>query len=330
MIMSKQSGLGRGLGALIPPKTASAPVAPSDAVATATSAPSASVADAPKGVVSGPPTRSKPTPLASAFAHPEARGTGTAEVSIASIEANPLQPRRHFDHGLMDDLIASIKEHGVLQPVLVTKKGEGKYQLIAGERRLRAATLAGLTKIPVFVREASELERLELALIENIQRQDLNPLEEAQAYEQLHKQFSLTQEDIARKVGKSRSQISNTLRLLQLPETMKQALAEGRLSASNARTLLALESETDRAKLFEAMMANRFSVREAEEEVQAKRARPRRGIDPNIRAAEEQVRSFFACKVKIRREDKGTGEIRLRFYSDEELSAILEKIKDAN
>ncbi len=330
MMMGKQSGLGRGLGALIPGKTVASPtdaaapaVAPKPVVQDEAS-PASTTA---RPVVSGPPRRT----LASGLTNPpvaEAK-TGPLEIAIASIEMNPRQPRRHFDHGQMDDLIVSIKAHGILQPVLVSKKADGKYQLIAGERRLRAATMAGLLQVPAVVRETSDQERLELALIENIQRQDLSPLEEAQAYEELHRSFHLTQDEIAKKVGKSRSQVSNTIRLLQLPEQMQQALLEGRLSASNARTLLALEVDHEREKLFEAMIAGRYTVREAEEQVGAKgRARPRRLIDSNIRAAEEQIRSYLQCKVKIRRQEKGDGEIKLRFYSEEELRAILEKLRE--
>ncbi len=326
MIMSKQSGLGRGLGALIPAKQASA--SPGDAAPSAPVANTASqVPVAPRSAVAGPPPKART--LGSALAAPlpaEGRASAT-DISVQSIEANPHQPRRHFDHGMMDDLIASIKIHGVLQPVLVSRLPGGKFRLIAGERRLRAATLAGLPVIPAVIREATEQEQLELALIENIQRQDLNPMEEAQAYDELHRTFGLTQDDIAKKVGKSRSQITNTLRLLQLPDDMQQALTEGRISFSNGRTLLSIESEAERRRLFEAMVAERYTVRQAEEEAQTRRARPRRQLDPNVRAAEEHIRTYLQCKVKIHRQDKGDGEIRLRFYSDEELQAILDKLQ---
>ncbi len=329
MIMGKQSGLGRGLGALIPPKPAAAPTGDASA-APKPPAPEEATVPTPSSTrptVSGPPKRT----LASGLGAPTSSDakSGPLEIAIASIEANPRQPRRQFDHGMMDDLIASVKAHGILQPLLVTRKPDGKYTLVAGERRLRAATLAGLLQVPAVVRETTDQERLELALIENIQRQDLNPLEEAHAYEELHRSFHLTQEEIAKKVGKSRSQVSNTIRLLQLPDQMQQALLDGRLSASNARTLLALESEPERMRLFEAMVAGRYTVREAEEQVGAKgRARPRRLVDSNLRAAEEQIRSYLQCKVKIRREEKGDGEIKLRFYSEEELRAILEKLRE--
>lgn len=337
MIINKQSGLGRGLGALIPgkPQASSASQveevkAPSEPVSTSAPVqPSANDAASPhKAVLSGPPKQRAtiPSSLGGSFAQESRPAAGIQELPIASIEANPQQPRHHFDHGQMDELIASIKEHGILQPVLVTKKPDGKYYLIAGERRLRGATLAGKTTIPVVIREATEQQRLELALIENIQRQDLNALEEAKAYEELQRTFGLTQEEIAKKVGKSRSQISNTIRLLQLPEAMQQALLEGALSASNARTLLALESVSERERLFEAMIAGRYTVREAEEKVSIGRARPRRLPDSNVRAAEEQIRTYLQCKVKIRRAEKGDGEIRLRFYSEEELQALLDKL----
>ena len=331
MIIGKQSGLGRGLGALIPQRptgsqaAAAQTSAPSEAPSTPAPVVTASTNPAtPKPIVSGPP---KPRTLTSSLSAPVVDQKGTIhELPISSIEANPQQPRKHFDHAMLDDLIASVKEHGIIQPLLVTKKSDGKYYLIAGERRLRAATLAGLTKVPVTIRDATEQQRLELALIENIQRQDLNAIEEAKSYEELQFTFGLTQDEIAKKVGKSRSQIANTMRLLQLPEAIQQALMEGAISASNGRTLLALESETERERLFEAMIAGRFTVREAEERVKRLRTRTRQTFDSNIRAAEEQIRSYLSCKVKVRRGGAGDGEIRLRFYSDEELKAILDKL----
>lgn len=317
MIIGKQSGLGRGLGALIPPAPAATPA----------STPAPTMPSSGQGkpsVVSGPPKNfTKPTNPVSLSADLEARGA-VMEIPLSALEPNPRQPRRQFEYVHLEELVASIKEHGILQPILVRKLTPGKYQLIAGERRFRAASLAGLKMVPAIVRDATDQQRLELALIENIQRQDLNPIEEARAYQALNQEFELTQEEIAKKVGKSRSQITNMTRLLQLSEEMQQALIDGRLSPSNGRTLLGIESEKERMKLFEAMLAGRFTVRDALDHVA--QARPRRPLDPNVRAAEEQVRSFFDCKVKIRREPKGDGEIRLRFYSDEELNAILEKL----
>lgn len=325
MIIGKQSGLGRGLGALIPGKPQATPVeAELAGASTASVSEPASASSFGKPIVSGPPkTRTIPSGLGAPLSDHRAAIT---ELPITSIEANPQQPRRHFNHEQMDDLVVSVKEHGIIQPLLVTKKADGKYFLIAGERRLRAATLAGIVKVPVVVRDATEQQRLELALVENIQRQDLNAIEEARAYEELQRSFGLTQDEIAKKVGKSRSQISNTIRLLQLPDAMQRALMEGTISASSARTLLALESDSERERLFEAMVAGRFSVREAEEKVSLGRARPRRVPDSNVRAAEEQIRSYLQCKVKIRRAEKGDGEIRLRFYSDEELQTLLDKL----
>lgn len=327
MIMSKQSGLGRGLGALIPPKQSGSPAGDTETSAAAATPVPSSAPATPKTGVGGPPPKVRTIGSALAASQPvEGRATAT-DIPVQSIEANPHQPRRHFDHAMMDDLIASVKTHGVLQPILVSRLPGGKFRLIAGERRLRAATLAGLPIIPSVIREATEQEQLELALIENIQRQDLNPMEEAQAYDELHRTFGLTQDDIAKKVGKSRSQIANTLRLLQLPETMQQALMDGRLSFSSARTLLSIDSEMERSQLFEAMIAGRYTVRRAEEEVQTRRSRPRRHVDPNVRAAEEHIRTYLQCKVKIHRQEQGDGEIRLRFYSDEELQAILDKFR---
>lgn len=292
MILQRQSGLGRGLGALIPPKSV-------DALATA-----AFVGD---GIVLK-----------------KTSGGRVLEIPIQDIAPNPRQPRHHFDHAQLEDLIASIKEHGVLQPLMVTEKGGGKYELIAGERRLRASTIAGLETVPAIVREAADLEKLELAMIENIQRQDLNPLEEARGYLQLMDAFGLTQEDVSKKVGKSRSQVANTVRLLQLPEEIQRALIEGKISASNARTLLSLPDDADRKALFVNMLAGQFTVRQTEERV----PHPRRAklVDPNVAAAETRLREWFCLPVRINRKPTGAGEIAIRFTSDEEFGEAMRRL----
>ncbi len=292
MILQRQSGLGRGLGALIPPKSDAASL-----------------------------TR---TALKESSREEGASGGRVLEIPIQNLSPNPRQPRHHFDHAQLEDLIASIREHGILQPLIVTEKGGGQYELIAGERRLRAATIAGLETVPAIVREAEDTEKLELAMIENIQRQDLNPLEEARGYLQLMEDFNLTQEDVAKKVGKSRSQDANTIRLLQLPEEIQRALVENKISASNARTLLSLPSDEERHGLFVQMLAGQFTVRQTEARV----PHPRRGrtVDPNVAADEMRVREHLRALVRINRKPTGTGDITIRFASDEEYGEIVKRL----
>lgn len=292
MILGRQSGLGRGLGAMIPPKP-----------------------------VSSPPPQMPPASEPAVLAEGEQR---IIQIPIEAIERNPHQPRVHFDHAQLEDLISSIKEHGVIQPIVVTKQPDGRYQLIAGERRLRASTIAGLSTIPAIVREANDLQKLELAIIENIQRQDLNPIEEAKAYMRLIEEFGMTQDDVGKKMGKSRPQVGNIVRLLQLPEEIQHALAEGRISTSNARTLLSLPTDAERLELFQAMLAGNFTVRQTEERV----GHPRRVklMDPNIAAAENALREKLHCKVQIKRDPSGKGEVKMHFTNDEEFNALMEKL----
>lgn len=301
MIMGgRQTGLGRGLGALIPPKPAAKPVV---------SIPSPvddDLADVDMGI--------RPN---TATIH---------QIPVHIVDPNPHQPRKHFDHTQLEDLINSIQVHGVLQPIVVTPKSDGRFELIAGERRLRASKIAGLETIPAIVRTASEQQKLELAMIENIQRQELNPLEEARSYLSLQNEFSLTQEDIAKRVGKSRSQVANTIRLLQLPEPIQDALVQGKISASNARTLLSLPSEDERIAMFRVMLEGNFTVRQTEARVPHKRGRTRTMSDPNVASAEEKLRSTLGSKVVIKRDVRGQGEIKIIFLNDEDFGKITRKI----
>lgn len=294
-MMQRQSGLGRGLGALIPQK----PQEPVD---------------------SGLDSRFRGNDNSVS----EEPGRRVLDIPIADIERNPHQPRKHFDHGELEDLISSIREHGVLQPIVVTPQGGGKYQLIAGERRLRASTIAGMKTIPAIVREATELQKLELAIIENVQRADLNPIDEAIAYQKLIDEFGMTQEDVGIKMGKSRPYVANAVRLLQLPEEIKQAMVEKKISASNGRTLLSLPTEQERLELFKAMLAGNFTVRQTEERVSVRRLP--HALDPNISAAEDRLRAKLHTKVTIKRDGKGKGEIRLAFGSDEDLQSLLDRL----
>lgn len=255
----------------------------------------------------------------------EAR-TQVLEVSVDDIVENPRQPRQHFSSADLEDLIASIKEHGILQPLIVTRAGR-TYELIAGERRLRASRMLGLKTVPVIVRDANEQQKLELALIENIQRQDLNAMEEALAYKALVDEFNLTQEEVGRRVGKSRSNVANILRLLELPEQMLHALREGKITKSHARTLLAESNDVRREALFEAMLNGGVSVREAEARVVVSRkssSKPSRK-DPNLLAHEKRLREILGTKVEIK-ESGGKGNISIAFYSRDELLDLLDRL----
>lgn len=245
------------------------------------------------------------------------------EVSIELIKPNPRQPREHFAHAALEDLISSIQEHGIIQPLVVTKSAGG-YELIAGERRLRAAKLAGLLTVPVIIRTASEQEKLELALIENLQRQDLTPIEEAKSYQKLVDEYSLTQEEVAKRVGKSRAVVANSMRLLSLPEEVQAAVADGRITTSNARTLAGLSSTEEQKKWFAKMMKNGMTAREAERSVTIKR---RTQIsDPQRSADEEELREALGTKVKIEKK-AGKGMIAIGFYSEEEYRALVKRLK---
>ncbi len=257
---------------------------------------------------------------------PEAR-TQVLDVPVGDVVQNPRQPRQHFSPAELEDLIASIKEHGILQPLIVTR-ARGKYELIAGERRLRASRTLGLKTVPVIVRDANEQQKLELALIENIQRQDLNALEEALAYKALVDEFNLTQEEVGKRVGKSRSNVANILRLLELPDEMLHALRDGKITKSHARTLLAESNEMKREALFQAMLRGGVTVREAEARVTSvsrKSSSKSSRKDPNLLAHEKRLREILGTKVEIK-ESSGKGSISIAFYSREELLDLLDRL----
>jgi len=253
---------------------------------------------------------------------------GILEVPLAKIRPSPFQPRKRFDDAKLDELAASIRTRGVLSPVIVRQTPDG-YELVAGERRVRAAERAGLDRVPAVVREMSNAEMLEVALIENLQREDLNPVEEAEVYRRLVEEFGLTQEEIASRVGKDRASVANTLRLLKLPPRIREDLIGGRLSAGHGRALLALEGRDLLLKAREAILRRSLSVRATELLVKrlkaapADRARGRQG--PALAAAEEQLRRALATKVRIVRQGR-RGRIEVEFYSEEDLERLIEKI----
>jgi len=258
------------------------------------------------------------------------------EVDIDQLAPNRYQPRARAEDESFDDLARSIKANGVIQPILVRPAGRG-YQIIAGERRWRAAQRAGLLRVPVTVREIAEgddRKLLEWALIENIQREDLNPIEQASAYKRLADEFGLTQDDIAAAVGKDRSTVANILRLLKLPQDVRDEVAAGRLSMGHARAILALENEHDQRNLARDVVARGWSVRETEQLVTrvlthgapagaTKKTRAPRVLDVDTRAAQDRLRLAFGTSVDIVRRGRG-GEIRIPFKSEEELIRIYE------
>ncbi len=255
-------------------------------------------------------------------------GISTFEVPIEKITPNPLQPRSTMQTDALEELAASIKEHGILQPLLVTYDAvTDGYILVAGERRLRAARLAGLEFVPVLVRQATDQQRLELALIENVQRADLTPLETAEAYRQLADDFHLSHEAIADQVGKNRVTVTNTLRLLKLPIQVRQALADGSITEGHARALLGLPSDQAQNAALESILRHGLNVRQTEELVRkllgerSKKVEPR-APDPEITAIEQRLQDALGTRVAVRHGRKG-GSVVIHYYSDEELNALI-------
>ena len=256
---------------------------------------------------------------------------GIILVSVDLVSPNPRQPRNMMHPQELDELTASVREHGVLQPLIVTPGDmAGEYILIAGERRLQAARLAGLASVPVLVREATDQQRLELAIIENVQRSDLSALEEAEAYRQLAEDFDLSHEDIAARVGKSRVAVTNTLRLLKLPDAVKNALIEGRISEGHGRALLALPAPEAQTAALRTVVLQELNVRQTEELVRKlsgeKPARkPKPTAIPEVAELEERLRSSLGTKVTLRSGRKG-GTLTIRYYSNEELDALMGRL----
>ena len=258
---------------------------------------------------------------------------GVTEVSLASITPNPHQPRSDIRDQDLVELAASIQEHGIIQPLIVARVLDG-YQLIAGERRWRSARLAGLPTVPVIVKDAAPNEMLELALVENVQRADLNALEEAMAYRQLTEEFGLTQEQVARRVGKSRVAISNTMRLLKAARTVQEALLADKISEGHARALLGLEKAEAQEAALKTVLKQELNVRQAEDLVRrllgqgSDKHRSTPAISPETRALESRFREALGTKVNLKRSGEG-GRIVIHFYSDEELDALYERIVES-
>jgi len=290
--VAKQFGLGKGLGALIP--------------------------------------EPEPVPLSGGVGD-EARD-GVLRLPLGKLRPNPDQPRKSFSEEAIAQLADSLKRHGVIQPILAEDAGDGSYLIVAGERRYRAAEIAGLREVPVLVRSFSPERRLEIALIENIQREDLNPVDEAEAYRALMAMGDRSQEDVADVVGKSRSAVANSLRLLHLPEPMLAALRGGSLSAGHARAILMVSGPAERERLFARILGEGISVREAESAAQDLNGRGRakhpeikttRAQDPEIRKAEELLIGSLGTKVSIKG-DARRGTIAIEYYSLDDLERILD------
>ncbi|MEE8391740.1 MAG: ParB/RepB/Spo0J family partition protein [Anaerolineae bacterium] len=259
-----------------------------------------------------------------------AAAQGVIEAPLVSITPNPHQPRLAIRDQDLVELAASIEEHGIIQPLVVTQVVDG-YQLIAGERRWRAARLAGLSSVPVLVKDVAPREMLELALVENLQRADLNPLEEATAYRQLIDEFQLTQDQVARRVGKSRVAVSNTLRLLKSAHAVQETLLAGKISEGHARALMGLEQTEAQEAALKTVLKQRLNVRQTEQlvrrllRVDREEQKPARKVSPETRALETSFRKALGTKVSLTRGDKG-GRVVIHFYSDEELDALYERI----
>lgn len=307
MKKAKQGGLGRGLGAL----------------------------GLGKNVLAGTPKADTPVPAEETPAAASAVPENPTEISVEVIAPNRFQPRREFDEAALEELRESIARHGILQPLSVRAVGDGKYELIAGERRLRAARLAGRATVPVVVRTASDAEMAEMALIENIQREDLNPIEEARAYEQLLTKFRLSQEELARRVARSRSAIANSVRLLRLAEEVQAFIANGVLSMGQTRPLLALESKTLQREAAEYIQEHELSARGAEALVKRllkdpnvlkKAAQPAKIRTPDIfvREAEERLTRSLGTKVRIQESrEQGKGRLEISYFSADDLERLL-------
>jgi len=251
-----------------------------------------------------------------------APGEQVVKISASAISANPWQPRTHFDQDRLHELAASIKEHGILQPLIVTDAGGGKYQLVAGERRLKAAQLIGITEVPCIVRKIEDQKKLEVSLIENLQRHNLNALEEALGYKRLMDEFGLTQEEVAARVGKSRSSVANFLRVLSLPQSILEALAEERITFSHAKVILSYPAEKDQLKALELILKQKLSVAAASRPVRNPRAS---ASDPVLASWEEKLTEHFGFRTRIKKLGKG-GSIEIQFPSDEDLKSILDKL----
>jgi ParB family chromosome partitioning protein len=255
-----------------------------------------------------------------------------AFVSIDKIEFNPFQPRNQFSETELNELVESIKALGLIQPVTVRSIGGNKYQLISGERRLRASRKAGLKEIPAYIRIADDQAMIEMALVENIQRSDLNPMEIAFAYQRLIDECKLTHDKVAERVGKNRSTVTNYLRILKLPPTIQRGIKEDLISMGHARSLAGIEDSLLQLKYYNDIIDQHLSVRALEKKISTQNKKtettenPEEKVDPKVKAVINKLRKFFDSKIELKRNNAGKGQISIKFNSDDELNDILEKI----
>jgi ParB family chromosome partitioning protein len=262
-------------------------------------------------------------------------GVINARIPLNQIEANPDQPRHDFDENALSELAASVKMHDIIQPITVAKVGANKYRIIAGERRFRAAKIAGLHDVPVYIREVNDSKILELALLENLQREDLNAIEIALSYRQLMEELNYTQEQLAERMGKERSTVTNYIRLLKLPPDIQAAVRNGKISMGHARALINVDVVDKQLFIFNEIKSKELSVRQTEDLVrklytQGKapvNSSVKTGLTPSMKKIEDNLASHFSTKVKIVHSKKGTGSITFDYFSIEELSALLDKMQ---
>ena len=254
-----------------------------------------------------------------------------AEIEISQIETNPFQPRTVFEKEALIELADSIKEHGIIQPITVRKLGYGKYQLISGERRFRASQLAGLKKIPAYIRIANDQSMLEMALVENIQRRDLDSIEVAISYKRLMEECSLTQEELGGRVGKNRSTVTNYLRLLKLAPEVQTSIRHREISMGHARALVSIEDESIQVRFLKEILENDLSVRAVEALIKdskpssnpKSKAKPAKAVSFQMKKVSEDLKEMFQAKVKLKQDNKGVGKIEIPFASDEDLQRII-------
>lgn len=260
--------------------------------------------------------------------------TNTLRISIDQIETNPKQPRRDFNEDALQELAASIKIHDIIQPITVSKLPTGKYRLIAGERRFRAAKIAGLKDLPAYIRQANDQQLLELALLENLQRENLNAIEVGLSYKRMMDELSYTQEQVAERMGKERTTVSNYIRLLKLPPDIQVAVRSGALSMGHARALINIDTVDKQLYIYSEIKARELSVRQTEELVRKLykedgvlvKTPPKTGLHPAYKRIEDNLASHFSTKVKMQHSKKGNGSITIEYFSLDELNKILEQM----
>jgi ParB family transcriptional regulator, chromosome partitioning protein len=266
---------------------------------------------------------------------PEKGQVVNTRIKLSLIEANPEQPRHDFDENALSELAASIKMHDIIQPITVSKISNGKYRIIAGERRFRAAKIAGLSEVPVYIRETKDSKILELALLENLQREDLNAIEIALSYHQLIQELEYSQEQLAERMGKERSTVTNYLRLLKLPPDIQAAVRNGKISMGHARALINVDMVDKQLYIFNEIKEKQLSVRQTEDLVRklylpgknAVNNSVKSALPPSLKKIEDNLASHFSTKVKMTQNKKGTGSITFDYYSIEELSSLLDKMQ---